>query len=294
VDNLLKKDKQRPLLVVVHARGGHPPWIGTDADFENLPPPEYAGNITARRGGQVLAKERNQRFGSKPMPVEDRIRVDAFARIGLRYDDAQIGQLIETLRQHNVWSSTLLIVTSDIAMGGGHRVPFGDGERLGEDLLTIPLVVRFPDRRFGGSRVYAPTTAMDVARTVLLSMGLAPPDRSEGRDLLAVAAHPGRFEMQPQFAMTGAAYVTRWGKWILTGLPPRTPKFCELTPDQDCTQDATAQHPFFASWMWRMTRDHLSPEGIGRSPGREPATLDPETVAALTVWGSLEPEPAPK
>jgi hypothetical protein len=296
LDGLLKKDKDRPLLVVVHARGGHPPWTGTEEDFKDLPPKDYAGNLTGRRGGQILAKERSRHFGRKPMSAEDRVRVEAFAQVALRAEDAQLGQLVELLRQHKVWASTLLVVTSDIAMGGGARVPFGDGEALGEDVLGIPLVIRFPDRRFGGSRVHVPTTSMDVARTVLASMGLDPPDEMEGRDLLEMAAHPDRFGQEPQFAVTGSTYATRWGNWLLSGTPPRSPKFCELLPEQECSEDITAQEPFFASWAWRMTLDHVrsSETSMHPAPTREPATLDPDTTAALTVWGSLEPEPAKK
>ena len=291
LDSALKKDKKRPLLVVVHARAGHPPWTGTDADFENLPPADYAGNITARRGGQVLAQERNRRFGNRPMPQEDRVRVEAFARNGLKADDALMGQLGETLKYHGVWASTLFVVTSDIAIGGPGRVPFGDGESLGEDVLSIPLIVRFPDRRFAGTRVYVATNAMDVTRTVVFSMGLAPPDQSEGRDLLEVAAHPGRFGMEPQFAVTGANYSTRWGNWNLSGVPPRAPKFCEIAADGECGEDITLREPFFAAWAWRLTREQLwrSNEMLPR-PSREPATLDAETSAALAVWGSIEPE----
>jgi len=45
--------------------------------------------------------------------------------------------------------------------------------------------------------------------------------------------------------------------------------------------------------MWRLTFDHRQASERVFTPSaiREPATLDPDTVAALTVWGSLEPEP---
>ncbi|HQK16943.1 MAG TPA: sulfatase-like hydrolase/transferase [Polyangiaceae bacterium] len=293
LDNLLKKDKDRKIFLVVHARGGHPPWVGSDDDFKDLPPKEYVGPLTGRRGGQVLAKERNRRYGRAPMTAEDRVRVDAFVRLALRAEDAQLGQLVELLRQHRVWSSTLFMVTSDIAMGGDGRVPFGDGEPMGEDVLEIPLIVRFPGHRFGGSAVHVPTTAMDVARTTLQSLGLEPPEAMEGRDLFEIAAHPGRFAQAPQFSMTGAVYSTRWGNWLLTGVPPRAPKFCEVQPGLECTEDMAARESFFASWMWRLTFDHRQASERVFTPSaiREPATLDPDTVAALTVWGSLEPEP---
>ncbi|MCL2824143.1 MAG: sulfatase-like hydrolase/transferase, partial [Polyangiaceae bacterium] len=294
IDQSLKTDKRRPLFALVHAKAGHPPWIGSDADFENLPPPDYAGLIVARRGGQVLAKERNKRHGNRPLTSEDRIRIDAFARLGLRSDDTQIGQLIETLRQHNVWDSTLLIITSDIASGGSNRVPYGDGESLGEDVLSIPLIIKLPYSRFAGKHVYVPTTVMDITNTIATSMGLHAPEGSQGRDLLEIVAHPTRFPLEPQYAITGNAYSTRWGNYILSGVLPKTPQFCEMTMDQECSTDIASQNPFMASRTWRMTRDHLWNARNKAPILRESATLDPDTIAALTVWGAIEPKPPVK
>lgn len=294
IDERLKKDRQRPLMVVVHARGGHPPWTATAEEMKDLPPQEYSGNLNSRRGGQILAKERNRRFGRKPMSAEDRVRTHAFASLALTSEDTRLGQLVDILRHHKVWDSTMLVVTSDIAMGGGTRIPFGDGEELGEDVLQIPLVIRFPDRRFHGTRVTVPTTSMDVARTVLSSMGLGPPDAMRGRDLLETAAFPGRFGTEPQFALLEGSYATRWGDWLLAGRSPRRPRFCELTHESlGCGDDESGDNPFFSAWMWRMTYNHLraSEDSMHPSIAREPATLDADTVAALTVWGSLEPVP---
>lgn len=297
IDERLKKDKQRPVLMVVHARGGHPPWTASAEEAKDLPPKEYSGNLNSRRGGQILAKERNRRFGRKPMSAEDRVRTHAFATLALSSEDTQLGQLLEILRHHNVWDSTMLVVTSDIAMGGGTRIPFGDGEELGEDVLQIPLIIRFPDRRFHGTRVHTATTSMDVARTVLASMGLEPPDAMLGRDLLEMAAYPGRFGTEPQFALLEGSYATRWGDWLLAGRSPRKPRFCELAQESpSCTDDGSDDNPFFSSWMWRMTFSHMraSEASMQPTPRREPATLDVDTVAALTVWGSLEPVPEKK
>ena len=293
VDARLKEDEERPLLVVVHARGGHPPWAVTAEETKDLPPAEYAGNINSRRGGQVLEKERLRRYGRTRLTAEDRVRIHAFASLGLAAEDALIGRLVDVLREHEVWDSTMLVVTSDVAAGGGERVPFGDGEPLGEDVLDVPLVIRFPQHRFSGTRVQIPTSTMDVTRTVLAAMELEPSDPMQGRDLLEVAAHPGRFGTAPQFALWEGSYSTRWGDWILAGKSPRTPTFCTVVaPSIDCREDSTDQEPFFASWMWRMTYRHLraSEAALHPTPSREPATLDPDTVAALTVWGNMEPK----
>lgn len=293
VDARLEEDEERPLLVVVHARGGHPPWAVEPEEAEELPPKDYAGNINSRRGGQILAKERFRRYGRKRITADDRVRIQAFANLALAKEDEQIAKLVDVLREHEAWNSTMLVFTSDIAAGGGERIPYGDGEELGEDVLDIPLIVRFPERRFAKGRVRVPTTTMDVTRTILAAMGLDPADPMQGRDLLELAAYPDRFGTAPQFALRESSYSTRWGDWLLEGRSSRKPAFCELDPAAvDCAEDIADQFPFFSSWMWRMTYRHVrsSEAALRPSPSREPATLDPDTVAALTVWGNLEPK----
>lgn len=291
VEERLEKEADRPLMVVIHARGGHPPWAVTAEQTKDLPPKEYAGDVNSRRGGQFLATERFRKGGHPRINAEDRVRIAAFAKLALEEEDALLGNLIALLREQEIWDSTMLIITSDVAMGGGSRIPFGDGEELGEDVLHLPLIVRFPGQRFGGSRVNVPTNATDIAKTVLAALRLDPPDTMAGRDLLEVAAHPGRFGTVPQFALREAQYSTRWGDWLLTGTSPKGPQFCTPGAATTCAIDESWQSPFFASWMWRMTYARIrDDESLLPVPSREPATLDPDTVAALMVWGNLEPK----
>jgi len=293
VDARLEEDEERPLLVVVHARGGHPPWAASKEALEALPPEDYAGNVNSRRGGQILAKERFRRYGRKRITSQDRVRIRALAALALTMEDEEAGKLVEVLREHEVWDDTMFIVTSDIGMGDGTRIPFGDGEHLGEDVLEIPLVVRFPGKRFANTRVHATTTSLDLARTVLEAMALDDPGGMGGRDLLKIAAYPGRFGMHPQVALREESYATRWADWLLEGRSSRSPQLCKLEPGaKGCEQDISEQSPFFASWMWRMTYRHVrQAEGTLRpSPSREPATLTPDMVAALTVWGNMRPK----
>src|SRR5690606_11163660 len=48
-------EEARPMLAVIHARGGHPPWEVTPTEADKLPPAEYAGGITPRLSAQRLA-----------------------------------------------------------------------------------------------------------------------------------------------------------------------------------------------------------------------------------------------
>ena len=53
-------------LLVVHARGSHPPWDIPRDEVQTLKPEEYSGILDARRGGIMLAalRARRQRSGA--------------------------------------------------------------------------------------------------------------------------------------------------------------------------------------------------------------------------------------
>ncbi|HTM44782.1 MAG TPA: sulfatase-like hydrolase/transferase, partial [Polyangiaceae bacterium] len=59
-------------LLVVHLRGGHPPWDLSREETASLPPEEYAGMLDARRGGIILSELRGQPANSRRrMRAED-------------------------------------------------------------------------------------------------------------------------------------------------------------------------------------------------------------------------------
>ncbi|MGH7286222.1 MAG: sulfatase-like hydrolase/transferase, partial [Polyangiaceae bacterium] len=43
-------------LVVVHARGGHPPWDSSPDELKSLPPANYMGSLDPRQAGELLAR----------------------------------------------------------------------------------------------------------------------------------------------------------------------------------------------------------------------------------------------
>jgi hypothetical protein len=154
----------------------------------------------------------------------------------------------------------------------------------------VPLIVHFPGGRFAGKVVDAPTSSTDLSRTAIAALELRPPEALRGRDLYEVAAEPSRFELPVQVATLGAEYSTRWGTFLLRGTSPKRPTLCDMPLGADCTTDRSKDNPFVASYLWRSTYSHFREAAatLHVMPGREPATVDPDTVAALTVWGLMQ------
>jgi hypothetical protein len=110
-----------------------------------------------------------------------------------------------------------------------------------------------------------------------------------GVDLALRAAGRGTVEGEAQHATLQGRYATRIGSWLLRGELGSLPRLCALDIDPACAVDAFADRSIAARVAWLATLSGESrrvPKELGRVE-RIPAELDPETRAALVVWGDI-------
>lgn len=285
--NWLEKqlDSKSRRLVVAHLRGGHPPWDLTTAETGQLPPQEYGGLLRARRGAILLHDVRERRrASSRRLATEDWQRLHAFHNAALVKQDAELVKLFALLKKKGAYEDALIIVVGDVPMGDPPEVPFDPTPPLREDRLLAPLYVKFPHGELSGTQVSLPTTAMDIATTILGAFDLQPARHLDGIDLFqsAVGIEPplGR----PLEATLGNDYSSRWGLLLLSGSLGRKPALCELDVDPACVSDAFESRPIAARALWRATHK-LETEARRAAKAGGRATLDDDETAALTVWG---------
>lgn len=272
----------RPMLTVIHARGGHPPWDVTPEEAAKLPPADYAGYLGPRRAAQILAKLGNNP-GRLTEPDRERMRGLFFA--ALNGQDLALGKLIAALEEAGRWDSTLLIVTGDVS--SARQTLFADGADLDEQLLDLPLFVHFPGSAHAGERIDRPTEIYDVTRTALVALGLKSRPDMHGRDLSAVAAGIDDATQLMRVAYLDDQFSARWGDYVLNGGADSEPELCRLSLDPTCSFDRADVEPLLAVALFRRLAVMLSAE-IERSqerPEREPLTADSDLTDALKVWG---------
>ena len=280
----LETHKSERFLLVVHARGGHPPWDASADDLKTMPPDGYTGNIDPKHAAELLAKARRVppvlRFGE-----QDKTRTWALYERALLAHDAALGRIMTQLRASGRDADTTVIVTSDVAVDEAAHVPFGDGETLDEALLRVPLVVRpAAEARVvvgTGRRVTAATSGLDVARTMLEALGLSAPGAFQGTGLLQSAQSAD--DARPLLATLGERYSLLWGTFILAGMPGKEPRLCNLSLEPVCTTDVRATHPLATEATQRQAWDAL--EKLPARLPREIPTLDAAAAASLKAWG---------
>jgi arylsulfatase A-like enzyme len=239
--------------------------------------------MEARRAGELLARARARRSRFH-LSENDRTRMWAIYEGALAGQDRALGQFVDALKKANLWNETLFVVTGDVSTAGESRGPFGDGEDLTEQLLRVPLWVHFPGSALSGKRVVVPTTVTDIARSVLAALRLTTPDEFEGLDLFSLASGEALPAGRPLVATLGQRYSLRLGDLVLSGTSGRAPTLCEQSVDPNCEVDRMDKMPRASALLFRLAFEAEMAAQKHKHP-REPATVDPNTAAAIQVWG---------
>lgn len=282
---VLRQAPDARFLVIVHSRGGHPPWDISPKEMTQMPPTKYTGVIEPRRGAQQLATARKRKNKRDTLSAQDQERVRALEAAALAYEDRALGNLVSALKTAGIWDNTLFVLTGDVSSGAPSL--YAEGSDLSESLLTLPLYVRFPDGRYGGTHVNLPTEIWDITQTAISALGISFSRQVLGRDLSGIASGLDDSMSEPQIATLDDRYSARWGEIIMTGRYDAAPALCDLSLDPTCAFNRREMMPLAAQALFRriMERDQSTRVDAQK---REPASIDQETASALRVWGTIE------
>lgn len=113
----------------------------------------------------------------------------------IRYNDRQFGQLLDTLRSTGLYNDTLIILTADHGESfGDHdsffgRPIFGHSSVVYDEVVRVPLLVKFPQQRFANETREELAQLLDILPTIADVVEIDPPEHISGRSL-----HPSRLE----------------------------------------------------------------------------------------------------
>ena len=269
--------KTERFVLVVHARGGHPPWDVPADQMKALPPDQYSGPIEpGAHAAEILARARHVpplvRFNEA-----DRKRAWGLHDYAVTAHDTALGRILSALDEAGRRDDTSVIVTSDTGINGAAHVPFGDAEALDESALASLLVVHSAGQTTS-SHVKSPTSSIDVATTVLAELGLAPPQSFEGEDLVLAEGDDGSRAL---FASTGNRQLVSWMS-LLARPNDAEAELCVPALDATCSSDAAPLMPLASEALRKLLFDNGAKK---KRAAHAPPTLDGPTAAALTAWG---------
>jgi len=104
---------------------------------------------------------------------------------GILWTDAQVGLLLRRIEELGLAGNTVVIITSDHGEGfNEHGRVACHGYHLWEELLHVPLLVRFPDRALAGSVFDYDVSLVDLMPSLLYTLTLPYDGRMQGTNVL--------------------------------------------------------------------------------------------------------------
>lgn len=117
------------------------------------------------RIAQFEFSELAMQAGLQPVDVA---RFVPFYDAEMNYADAAVGRLLESLRERGVYDNSLIIVTSDHGEHLGEHGHFSHQFSMQEELLHVPLLIKYPAGHDKGMVVDNPLVSnLDVYETIL-------------------------------------------------------------------------------------------------------------------------------
>jgi arylsulfatase A-like enzyme len=206
IEFLRKQEGKEPFFLALGFQDPHHPHC-LPRDFkarvrtEEVPLPVFAeGELAdkpphfeiARRGGLETSAFRGeypiagQGDGGdyRTVPPEDARLGKAYYYGMVRLIDEQMGRVLRCLNEAGLAENTLVIFTSDHGELLGDHGLWMKGPFHYEQILRIPLLMRWPAGFSGGQRLTAIVSHLDLVPTILSSAGAAGDARLDGRDAL--------------------------------------------------------------------------------------------------------------
>ncbi|MEM7137022.1 MAG: sulfatase-like hydrolase/transferase [Myxococcota bacterium] len=100
----------------------------------------------------------------------------------ITYWDAQFGRLLDALRERGLYDDLTIVVTSDHGEEFDDHGGFWHGTTLYDEQVHVPLFVKLPGARRGGTAVRHWVQSIDLMPTVLGLLDLDVPDEVQGGD----------------------------------------------------------------------------------------------------------------
>ena len=152
--------------------------------YRSLYDPDFKGKNPVMGGHPTYYESKILRGLSTDLADRDIKHFVALYDGEIKYADAQIGRLLRKLQQLNLDKNTLVILTSD------HGEEFFDhgGVKhcytLYNELIKIPLIMRYPSLISGGSEVNEIIQSIDILPTILEIVDIEKPEVIKGESLL--------------------------------------------------------------------------------------------------------------
>ncbi len=184
--------EERPIFLFLHHLICHDPYLYGPSEFRHhfLEDPVPGLPLTIQEL-DALGPDRAANFW-RGVDLDDprhRAHIGALYDGGVYFSDFVFEELMEVLRAEGIYDEALIILTSDHGEALGEHGTRGHGA-LWREHLHIPLLVKFPDRKFGKLEISDPVGLMDIAPTLFDYLEITHPEPMQGVSWLPLLECP--------------------------------------------------------------------------------------------------------
>ena len=247
-DDLLDGDTAREAGAVLRERAAHPDqpfFLGVGFSNPHLPyvspkkywdlyrtddmvlpenrfPPKDAPPFAAQSGADFHAYYGAPAVGTQPTPEYARRLIHGYLA-AISYVDAQIGRVLEILKQTGLDKNTIVLFWGDNGYMLGEHGWWGGKHNNYETATRVPLIVSVPGQANAGARTEALTEFVDIYPALVDLCGLPTPEGLEGTSFRPLLDNPKRpwkkaaFSWYPKGGRLGTAMRTdryRYVEWV--------------------------------------------------------------------------------
>jgi arylsulfatase A-like enzyme len=304
IDPLLA-DSATPLFLYVHNTEPHNPYEATDEFVRPF------GDVPAAIRDEVMQRSKAYRRLTRVDGDADRLLgatdntaeqiqalrdLDALRpAVDVLYDarvleaDRRVGSIIEQLEARGRWENTLFIVTSDHGEEMGEHGGWQHDQSVYEELVHVPLIIRFPRNQYAGRRVADVVGLIDVLPTTMEVVRRADLNgAARGRSLMPLVrgeawrppSEPAIYAMRinrkkyfrPWKERRGDLnVVVRQEGWkAIWNAEPRTVELYDLSQDPGERTDVSSAHAQRAAMLGALAEQFVAGCGPGNAANLSP------------------------
>lgn len=288
------RDAGEPTFLYFHLMDVHGPYIAPEADFEAVrQSPGFGPPVELDRAGfrHIQHYLHSPDWTKGPDRYELRLWRGRYAA-GVHAVDRRLGRFVQDLRDSALWDDQLVVVTSDHGEELFDHGGWDHGSSLHEHQVHVPLMIRLPNARLGGTRIGDVVRLVDIMPTITELVGAAAPTEMTGADLLPLMDSPGEAGQQRAAFATSVKDIPNThsvfdGRFKLISDGAGVMLF-DIATDHEERLNLADDRPEIAERLSELLKEELGRVIPGKERTGQPLQISPERLEKLRELGYLQ------
>lgn len=164
-----------------------------DPHFAYMPPPEFRDKFDGKLSKRILSIDHPEliRRGEVKLDDADKENLRNLYLGEVAYTDHEVGRLLDHLRISGLMEKSVVIIFSDHGEEFWDHDGFEHGHCQFEEVVHVPMMIRFPEKEHAGLAVEEPVRLMDLMPTLHDLCDMTQPSTFEGVSFLPLVNGSG-------------------------------------------------------------------------------------------------------